>query len=72
MCNLRHSWVVKTWPVFRGRGITRAGPRGGPLRLLVPSEGKSPFTYVGAFIPNVCSLVDIFRFVQVFDYVKFL
>ena len=69
---MRHGWIVKTWPVFRGRGVTRAGPRGGPLGMLVPSEGESAFTFVGAFITNVCSLIDVFLFAQVFDDVKFL
>ncbi len=50
---MRHGWIVETWPVFRGRGVTRAGPRGGPLGMSVPSEGESAFTFVGTFIPNV-------------------
>ena len=47
----------------RGRGVTHAGPRVGPLGILVPSEGESPFAFMGAFIPNVGTLVNIFFFV---------
>ena len=40
--------------------------------MLVPSEGESAFTFVGTFITNVCSLIDVFLIAQVFDDVKFL
>ena len=54
----------KTWPVlFSRQGVTHAGPRVGPLGILVPSEGESPFAFMGAFIPNVGTLVNIFFFV---------
>ena len=42
------------------------------LLVLVPREGESPFAFVGTFIPNVGSLVDVFFFVHIFDNVKFL
>ena len=57
--------------MFRGRGVTRAGLRVGPYGELVPSEGESPFSYMGALIPNVSSLIDILLFVQVFDNKEF-
>ena len=56
---------------FRGRGVTHACSRVGPISILVPIEGESPFAFMGAFIPNTSCPVDVFFIVYIFDDVIF-